>query len=133
MTDSQRLPPQLGLCPGLRDVCQSERAVIKQFKWQSPLGRPRVRLGVQALKTVRVLHDIRAVNETSACDAEFVFEDGGRVVHPPLLQAGTLAEAVGLGVVRDHPPGVACDRGGIRLRGAAQVVMNRTTNLTYLR
>lgn len=90
-------------------MCQSQRAVIKQFIWQSPLGRPRVRLGVEAVKIVRVLHDVTAVNETSTCDVEFVFEDGGRVVHPPLLQVGTLDEAVGPGVVCDYPPGVSCD------------------------
>ena len=40
-------------------------------------------------------------------DVEFVVEDGDRVMHPPLLQVGTVGEAVGLGVVGHHPPGVA--------------------------
>lgn len=106
----------------MRDVCQGQRGVIKQFIWQSPLGRPRVRRGVVAFKIVRILHLVTAVDETSACDVEFVFEDGGGVVHPPLLQVGALDEAVDLGVVCDYPPGVSCDRGAIRLRGAAQAL-----------
>lgn len=85
--------------------------MIKEFIGQGALGRPRVRLGVKAVDGVRVLHDVTAVNEAAACDVEFVLEDGGRVVHPPLLQVGTLGEAVGLGVVCDYPPGVSCDGG----------------------
>lgn len=110
LIDSEALTPQLGFGPCLSDVCESQRAVIKQLIRQSPLGRPRIRLGVEAVKIVRVLHDVAAGNETSTGDVEFVFEDGGRVVHPPLLQVGTLDEAVGLGVVRDDPAGVSCDR-----------------------
>lgn len=97
---------------------QSQGAVVKQRVWQRPLGRPPVRLGVEAVKVVRVLHDVAAVNEASACDVEFVFEDAGRVVHPPLLQAGALDEAAGLGVVCDYPPGVSCDRGAIHMNDA---------------
>lgn len=104
------LTPRLGFRPCLSHVCESQRAVIKQLKRQRPLGRPRIRLGVEAVEIIRILHDVAAVNETSACDVELVFEDGGGVVHPPLLQVGTLNEAVGLGVVCDDPAGVSCDR-----------------------
>lgn len=51
-----------------------------------------------------------AVDVTSTGDVEFVVEDGGRVMHPPLLQVGTLDETVRLDVVCDHSPGVSCDR-----------------------
>lgn len=57
-----------------------------------------------------------AVDVTSAGDVDFVVENGGRVVHPPLLQVGTLDEPVGLGVVCNHSPGVPCDRRDIHLR-----------------
>lgn len=85
--------------------------MVKQFIRQSPLGCPSVCLWVIALKIVRVLDDVMAVDVTSAGDVEFVVENGGRVVHPPLLQVGTLDEPVGLGVVCNHSPGVSCDRG----------------------
>lgn len=102
--------------PRLRDERQGQGAVIKQLARQSPPRRPRVRLGVVAVEAVRVLHRVPPVDGASARDVEFVFEDGGGVVHPLLLQAGALDEAVGLGVVCDDPPGVSCDRGrgGVR-------------------
>lgn len=100
---------------------QGQEAMIKQFIWQSTLRRPSVCLWVIALENVWVLDDVMAVNVTSAGDVEFVIENGGRVVHPPLLQVGTLDEPVGLGVVSDYSPGVSCDRGGVSLREAAQV------------
>lgn len=51
---------------------QSQGAVVKQFIRQSPLRRPRVRLGVIALKVVQVLNDVVTVDGTSADDVEFV-------------------------------------------------------------
>lgn len=98
--------------------------MVKQFIRQSPLRCPSVCLWVVAVEIVRVLDDVMAVDVTSAGDIDFVVENGGRVVHPPLLQVGTFNEPVGLGVVRDHSPGVSCDRGDIRLRGAAHVAQN---------
>lgn len=92
----------------MRDTCQSQGAVVKQFKRQAPLVRPSVCLWVKALKGVHVLYDIMAADVTSACDVELIVEAGGSMVHPPLLQVGTLNELVGLGVIGDHSPGVSC-------------------------
>lgn len=47
------------------------------------------------------------IDVTPASYVEFVIENSGRVVHPPVLQVGTLDEPVGLGVVCDHSPGVS--------------------------
>ena len=99
---------------------QSQGAVVEQFIRQRSLGRPSVCLWVVALEIVRVLDDVVAVDGTSAGDVEFVIENSGSVVHPPLLQVGTLDEPVGLGVVSDHSPGVSCDSGGIYLRRALE-------------
>lgn len=88
--------------------------MIKQFIWQSPLRSPHVCLWVVALKIVQILNNIVAIYSTPAGDVEFVIENSGRMVHPPLLQVGTLDEPVGLGVVCHHSPGVSCDRGGTR-------------------
>lgn len=52
-------------------------------------------------------------DRTSAGHIEFVVEDGGRMVHPPLLQVGTLDKPVGFGVICDHSPGVSCNRGEV--------------------
>jgi len=41
------------------------------------------------------------------------------MVHPPLLQVGTLDEPVGFGVISDHSPGVSCDREDINMRRPA--------------
>lgn len=98
---------------------QSQGAMVKQFIWESPLRCPRVCLWVIALEIVQILNDVVAIDGASTGDIEFVIENGGRMVHPPLLQVGTLDEPVGLGVVCDHSPGVSCDRGGVHLRGAA--------------
>lgn len=87
--------------------------MVKQFIWQSPFRCPLVCLWVIALKIVRVLNDVMPVNVTPTRDVEFVIENGGRVVHPPVLQVGTLDKPVGLGVVCDHSPGVPCERIGI--------------------
>lgn len=81
---------------------------------------------------VRVLNDVVAIDVTSAGDVEFVVENGGRVVHPPLLQVGTLNEPVGLGVVCNHSPGVSCDRGDINLRVAAQVAQAERRDVTAI-
>lgn len=118
------------ILPVIRDVRQSQRAMVKQFIRQSSLRRPSVCLCVIALKIVRVLDDVVAVDVTSACDVDFVVEDGGRVVHPPLLQVGTLNEPVCLDVVCDRPPGVSCDKGGIHLRMVA--LWLKTKDLMHL-
>lgn len=85
--------------------------MVKQFIRQSPLRGPRVCLWVIALEIVQILNDIVSVDGTSAGDVELVIENGGRMVHPPLLQVGTLDEPVCLGVVCDHSPRVSCDTG----------------------
>lgn len=101
--------------------------MVKQFIRQSPLRRPSVRLRVIALKIIRILNNVVAVNVTSTGDVEFVIEHRGRMVHPPLLQVGTLDEPVGLGVVGDHPPGVSYERGDVHVRGAAQMFLANTS------
>lgn len=122
--------PQLWFCPCLWDIGQSQGAVVKQFIRQSPLRCPSVCLWVIALKIVWVLNDVVAIDITSANNVEFVVENGGRVVHPPLLQVGTLDEPVGFGVICDHSPGVSCDRGDIHLRVAAWVAQAECSDVT---
>lgn len=97
--------------------------MVKQFVWQSPLRCPGVCLWVIAFKIVRVLNDIMAVDVSSASDEECVIEHCGRVVHPSLLQVGTLDEPVGLGVICNHSSSVSCDREDINMRRAAHVVL----------
>lgn len=97
--------------------------MVKQFIRQSPLRHPRVCLWVIALKVVRILNDIMAVDVTAAGDVKFIVENRGSVVHPPLLQVSTFDEPVGLGVVCNHPPGVSCHRGGINERLWENVVI----------
>ena len=93
--------------------------MIKQFIWQVPFRSPSVCLWIVALNSVRVLNGVMAADVASTCDVELVVENGGRVMHPPLLQVGTLDELVGLELIRDHSPGVPCDRGSIHLRQTA--------------
>lgn len=100
---------------------QTQEAMVKQFIRQSTLRCPHVCLWVIALEIVQILNDVVAIDGASAGDIEFVIENGSRMVHPPLLQVGTLDEPVGLGVVCNHSPGVSCDRGGVHFREAAQV------------
>lgn len=100
---------------------QTQGAMVKQFIRQSPLRCPCVCLWVIALEIVQILNDVVAIDGASASDIEFVIENGGRMVHPPLLQVGTLDEPVGLGVVCNHSSGVSCDRGSVHLRGVARV------------
>lgn len=84
--------------------------MVKQFVWQRPLRGPRVCLWIVALEICRVLYDVKAGDVTSPCDVESVIENSGRMVHPPLLQVGTLDKPIGLGVVGNHSPGVPCNR-----------------------
>ncbi len=100
---------------------QSQEAMIKQFIRQTPFRCPSVCLWVIALEMVRVLDNVMAIDVTPAADVEIVIENSSGVVHPSLLQVGTLDEPVGLGVVCDHSPGVSCDRGGIKVRSEARV------------
>lgn len=103
--------------------------MVKQFVRQSPLRRPSVCLWVIALQIVRVLNDVMAVDVTSAGDVECVIEHRGRVVHPPLLQVGTLDEPVGLGVICNHSSSVSCDRGDINMRQAARVALSECSDV----
>lgn len=64
-----------------------------------------------------------AIDVTSTGNVECVIEHCGRVMHPSLLQVGTLNEPVGLGVVCNHSSSVSCDREGNNMRRLARVAL----------
>lgn len=96
---------------------------------QTAFTRPGVCLWVVALKSVQVLDDVVSGDVAPAGDVHFVTEDGGRMVHPPLLQVGTPNELVGLGVVRHHSAGVACDSRHISVTAVAPGALAATLPL----